>query len=67
MSYSEGKILEFKENAKALQGIVKAVIAFANTAGGTIVIGVQDQTKEIIGIVDALKEINQIQFTKYSS
>jgi ATP-dependent DNA helicase RecG len=52
----EGKTLEFKENTKNLHGIVKTVVAFANTAGGVIVIGVQDRTKEILGIADALQE-----------
>ncbi len=52
----EGKTLEFKENTKNLHGIVKTVIAFANTAGGVIVIGVRDRTKEILGVEDALQE-----------
>lgn len=60
LSHAEGKILEFKENTKALQGIVKTVIAFANTAGGKIIIGIKDGTKEIVGVVDALKEEERI-------
>lgn len=56
LAHNEGKTLEFKENARSLQGIVKTVIAFANTAGGTIVIGIKDRTKDIIGVVDALQE-----------
>jgi hypothetical protein len=32
-SRNEGKTLEFKENAKSMQGIVKTIIAFANTNG----------------------------------
>ncbi len=55
-SRSEGKTLEFKENTNALQGIVKTVIAFANTAGGTILIGVRDKNKELIGVADSLQE-----------
>jgi ATP-dependent DNA helicase RecG len=42
----EGKTIEFKETARSLSGIMKTVVAFANTAGGTIVIGVKDKTKE---------------------
>ncbi len=51
-----GENLEFKENAHSLNGIVKTVIAFANTAGGVIVIGVKNRTKEVIGLVDLLFE-----------
>ena len=51
LSRPEGKTLEFKENAQSLPGIIKTVVAFANTAGGTIVIGVEDRTKKIVGIV----------------
>ena len=56
LSRSEGKTLEFKENTKGLHGIVKTAVAFANTAGGVIVIGVRDGTKEIVGVVNALEE-----------
>jgi ATP-dependent DNA helicase RecG len=51
---NEGKTLEFKENLQSLSGIVKTIIAFANTAGGTIVIGVEDKNKKIIGVSDPL-------------
>ncbi len=53
---NEGKTLEFKENTKSLTKIIQTVIAFANTAGGTIVIGVKDRKKEIVGIQDILIE-----------
>lgn len=52
----EGKTLEFKKDASSLNGIVKTVVAFANTAGGTIVIGVEDATKKIVGIKDPLED-----------
>ena len=50
----EGKTLEFKENCRPLSKIVQTVVAYANTAGGTIVIGVRDKTKELIGLSDPL-------------
>ena len=56
ISKNEGKTLEFKENAKPLAKIIQTVIAFANTAGGVIVIGVKDHSKEVIGIQNILKE-----------
>ncbi len=53
---NEGKTLEFKANVKAMNGILKTVIAFANTAGGVLVIGVEDKTKRVVGVNDALQE-----------
>ncbi len=52
----EGKTLEFKENANSPLNIMKTVIAFANTAGGIIVIGVQDKTKKVLGVAQVLQE-----------
>ncbi len=39
----ESKILEFKENVSSPMKIIKTAIAFANTAGGTIVIGIENK------------------------
>ena len=56
----EGKILEFKENTQNLSKIIQTIIAFANTAGGTIIIGIKDKTKKIIGIQKPLLEEEKI-------
>lgn len=53
---NEGPNLEFKEGTKSLNGILKAVVAFANTSGGIIVLGVEDKTKKVVGLQDVLKE-----------
>lgn len=60
LSKDEGKTLEFKENTRSLSKIIQTVIAFANTAGGTIVIGVRDGTKEVVGIQNILEEEERI-------
>ncbi len=60
LAKSESKTLEFKENANGLIKIVQTVIAFANTAGGTLVIGVQDKTKNIVGIGNILQDEERI-------
>jgi ATP-dependent DNA helicase RecG len=52
----EGKVLEFKENAKSMQNIIQTIVAFANTAGGTLVIGIKDKTKDVVGLSDVLEE-----------
>ncbi|HWR28478.1 MAG TPA: RNA-binding domain-containing protein [Negativicutes bacterium] len=45
----EGKTLEFKESLPASERLAKSIIAFANTGGGKILIGVKDEG-EIVGI-----------------
>jgi len=56
LTRNESKTLEFKENTSSLSGIIKTVIAFANTAGGIIIIGVQDKVKKVVGLADPLLE-----------
>jgi predicted HTH transcriptional regulator len=56
LQQEEGKTLEFKENSKSLDRIIHTIIAFANTAGGKVLIGVKDKTKEIVGLQDPVQE-----------
>ncbi|MEI8328651.1 MAG: ATP-binding protein [Chlamydiia bacterium] len=60
LTKEEGKTLEFKENTKSLSKIIQTIVAFANTAGGTLVIGIKDKTKEIIGLSNVLEEEERI-------
>jgi predicted HTH transcriptional regulator len=55
LSRHEGKTLEFKRDATSPSGIVRTIVAFANTAGGDIVIGVADRSRAVIGIADPLQ------------
>lgn len=48
----KGETLEFKRDLSSPDGAIRAVVAFANTAGGTIVIGVEDSTRRVRGIKD---------------
>ena len=50
----EGKKLEFKRDLSSFKPIMRTLIAFANTAGGTLVIG-RDDSGHIIGIEDVLQ------------
>ncbi len=45
----EGKNVEFKEEIPSGQAIAKTVVAFANTAGGKLIIGVNN-LGEVIGL-----------------
>jgi ATP-dependent DNA helicase RecG len=50
----EGKTLEFKRDLSSPDGLLRTVVAFANTAGGTVLIGVEDGTRHVRGIADPL-------------
>lgn len=50
----EGKTLEFKRDLSSPAGILRTAVALANTAGGTILIGVEDGAGSIGGIDDPL-------------
>ena len=53
---SEGKTLEFKRDLSSPQNILKTMIAFANTAGGVILIGVDDETHDPTDVGNPLDE-----------
>ena len=49
--FGEGKNIEFKrEIPKRHENFLKDVIAFSNSTGGKIFIGIEDKTNEVIGI-----------------
>lgn len=60
LKQKKGKTLEFKENTNSLERIIKTVIAFANTAGGPILIGIKDKTHDVVGIKNIIKEEEKI-------
>jgi len=50
----EGKTLEFKRDLSSPDGVLKTLVAFANTSGGTLVLGVDDARRHVRGIADPL-------------
>ena len=54
----EGKTLEFKRDLSSPDGVLKTLVAFANTAGGKILVGIEDVDHAVCGVTDplALKE-----------
>lgn len=56
LARNEGKTLEFKRDLSSPGPVVKTIVAFANTAGGRLVIGVDDRTRDIVGLEDPLRE-----------
>ncbi len=52
LAQHEGKRLEFKRDESSPEGIVRTVVAFANGAGGTLVVGVEDRTRRVRGVAE---------------
>jgi len=50
----ESKTLEFKRDLSSIESVLKTIIAFANTAGGILIIG-RNQEGELIGVEDIFK------------
>src|ERR1035437_5461016 len=46
----EGRKLEFKETLPTNSDLAKTIVAFANDAGGELYIGIQDKTRQVIGL-----------------
>lgn len=51
----ESKTLEFKRDLTSIEPILKTLVAFANTAGGALIIGRDDNSK-VVGILNILNE-----------
>lgn len=51
----ESKTLEFKSRLPNFHNLVKTCVAFANGIGGKIVIGVEDKTREILGVNNEIR------------
>ncbi|NLM30570.1 MAG: AAA family ATPase, partial [Methanomicrobiales archaeon] len=56
LSMPEGKTLEFKRDLSSPRNILKTLVAFANTAGGRLLIGVEDASREIRGVLNPLDD-----------
>jgi ATP-dependent DNA helicase RecG len=52
----EGKTLEFKRDSSGHTALLRTVCAYANTAGGTLVVGVTDGSRTVVGVGDPLLE-----------
>lgn len=52
----EGKTLEFKQDLSGAKNILKTLTAFANTAGGVLLIGIEDESRAVLGVENPLDE-----------
>ena len=54
LTQTEGKTLEFKRDLSSPEPLLRTIVSFANTSGGVILIGVEDQTRRVRGVADPL-------------
>jgi ATP-dependent DNA helicase RecG len=52
----EGKTLEFKRDLSSPRNVLKTLTAFANSAGGVLLIGIEDGTRAVLGVENPLDE-----------
>jgi len=52
----ESKTLEFKRDVSSPKGLIKTLLAFANTAGGKVVFGVDGNSRSPVGVIHPLDE-----------
>ena len=55
LTLPEGKTLEFKRDLSSPHNFLKTLVAFANSAGGRLLVGVTDD-RQVIGVADPLEE-----------
>ena len=56
----EGKTLEFKRDLSSPDKVMRSLVAFANGAGGVLLIGVEDGSRRVIGVADATRIEEQL-------
>ena len=53
---TEGKTLEFKRDLSSPERALRSLVAFANSAGGVLLFGVEDKTRRVRGVPNVLAE-----------
>jgi len=56
----ESKTLEFKRDLSSPAKIMRTLVAFANGAGGVLVIGIEDGSRRVVGVVRPSKTEEQL-------
>ncbi len=56
LDQTEDKTLEFKRDLSSPKNLLKTLVAFANTAGGQVIIGVDDKDRSPVGVTHPLNE-----------
>jgi predicted HTH transcriptional regulator len=56
LSRPESKTLEFKRDLSSPEKVLRTLVAFANGAGGILIVGVEDGSKSVVGVANPTKE-----------
>ena len=56
----EGKTLEFKRDLSSPDKVMRSLVAFANGAGGVLLVGVEDGSRRVIGVPNASRTEEQL-------
>jgi predicted HTH transcriptional regulator len=56
----EGKTFECKRDLSSPLNLLKTLVAFANSAGGLVLIGLADASREVIGLPEPLEAEEQL-------
>jgi ATP-dependent DNA helicase RecG len=56
----EDKTLEFKRDLSSPENLIRTIVAFSNGAGGTLLIGVDDRTRQVRGIAEPTRIEEQL-------
>ena len=60
LTMPEGKTLEFKRDLSSPDKVIRTIVAFANGAGGRILIGVTDGSRHVVGVTDPTEVEEQL-------
>lgn len=60
LNQPEGKTLEFKRDLSSPRRALYSLVAFANSAGGRLVIGVEDTSRTVVGVEHPLDEERRV-------
>lgn len=60
LSRPESKTLEFKRDLSSPERVLRTLVAFANGAGGILVVGVENDSKAVCGVANPTKEEERI-------
>src|SRR5580698_5616582 len=56
----EGKTLEFKRDLSSPEKVMRTLVAFANGPGGKLLVGIEDGSRKILGMLDVVKTEEQL-------
>ncbi|MEI7728930.1 MAG: helix-turn-helix domain-containing protein [Verrucomicrobiota bacterium] len=60
LAQAEGKTLEFKRDLSSPDKVIRTIVAFANGAGGTLLLGVEDGSRRVRGVAHPTKTEEQL-------